>query len=109
MKSPAPTASIGLRHVVLLRAAPNVVMEERNTIEAALAELVSDPKFGSQWSLQRDLGLRPDSDRVATWMASIDFESECAFHKYLTSPQHVGFLRKFGGRLETVLAIQTAL
>ena len=72
----------------------------------APAMLVAGASLGQNGSIQRDLGLRPDSGRVATWMASIDFESVHAFSDYLASEQHVNFLREFGPQLETLLAIQ---
>ncbi len=96
----------GLRHIVLLRAIPEAAIEDRDRIEGALAVLVADPSLGQNGRLERDLGLRPESDRAATWMASIDFESVHGFANYLASEQHVDFLREFGPQLETVLAIQ---
>jgi hypothetical protein len=105
MAGPSPEGS-GLRHIVLLRAIPEAATAERDRIEEALAMLVADASLGQNGSIQRDLGLRPESDRAATWVASIDFDSVHGFSSYLASEQHVRFLREFGPQLGTVLAIQ---
>ncbi len=105
MAGPSPEGS-GLRHIVLLRAIPEAATAERDRIEGALTMLIADASLGQNGSIQRDLGLRPESGRAATWMASIDFESVDAFTHYLASEEHVEFLREFGPKLETLLAIQ---
>jgi hypothetical protein len=105
MAGPSPKGH-GLRHIVLLRLIPEAATAERDRIEGALAMLVAGASLGQNGSIERDLGLRPESGRAATWMASIDFESVQEFTNYLASEEHVEFLREFGPKLETLLAIQ---
>lgn len=109
MSGSTPAHGQWLRHVVLLRARPELSWQEQSGVEAALAQLVERPPFGSNASIARDLGLRPESDRAATWMVSIDFDGDEQFVDYLTSREHTSFLRDHGPNLETLLAIQVLI
>lgn len=111
----APIAGVGeavpvqgpwLRHIVLLRARPELPPSAHKVIEAAIAILVASPPHGSNGSMARDLGLRTGSERAATWMVTIDFASDGHFVDYLASREHTTFLREHGPNLEALLAIQ---
>lgn len=106
MSEPTSSDAHGLRHLVLLRALTEILSPEAAGVESALVQLVERPPFGGNARLTCDLGLRPESDRAATWMVSIDFPDAEHFVKYLASPEHTNFLRDHGPNLATLLSIQ---
>ena len=109
MSEPGSVLAHGLRHVVLLRARPGILKPQEDGVESALEELVGRQPHGSNARLTHDLGFRPESDRAATWMASIDFVDAEHFFAYLASPEHTNFIRDHGPNLETLLSIQISV
>ena len=109
MSEPASVVGNGLRHVVLLRARPGILKPQEDGVESALEELVGRQPHGSNAQLTHDLRFRPESDRAATWMVSIDFVDAEHFFEYLASPEHTNFIRDHGPNLETLLSIQISV
>jgi hypothetical protein len=98
-----------LRHIVMIKistaASPDAVRE----LASDLDTLVREKPHAMRGSVQRDLGLRPESPRAATWVATLDFATTRDFESYLTSSEHCQFLARHTPEMASLLAVQVPI
>jgi hypothetical protein len=102
-------ASEPLRHIVMIKVSTAASPDAARELAIDLDTLVRQRPHAVRGSVQRDLGLRPESPRAATWVATLDFATTRDFEAYLVSSEHRRFLARHTSEMTSLLAVQVPI
>lgn len=87
-----------IHHIVLLRLVPDVTQEALEPLVTTLSNLAAGLDGIEDYRVGRDLGLRANNDDLAIVAR---FRDRQALDHYLTHPEHLAALAKYGPELVT--------
>lgn len=101
-----PTATMKIRHLVLLQLSSDISGANEEALKRDLTAIASSHPNVSFGMLLPDLKLVHRADRHADWFLELHFHDEKSFQAYIDSELHQQFLQNYEPLCERILSIQ---